>query len=97
MLLEIAASESARARGLMFREKLPRGKRVLLEVSLPNGSRLEAIGRVAWTQKALPPENERPTESAGVGIEFLGGASDQFSAFESWIEDRASRLEGQDD
>jgi Tfp pilus assembly protein PilZ len=52
-------------------ELLEPGKRVLLEISLPNGSQVEAIGRVAWTKRAL--ERRGPELEAGVGIEFRGG------------------------
>src|SRR4030095_1555161 len=41
-------------------ELLDPGRRVLVELSLPGGGRVEAIGRVAWTQRAI-----RKTASAG--------------------------------
>jgi Tfp pilus assembly protein PilZ len=65
-------------------EPLTPGRRVLLEFVMPDGHPLEAIGRVAWTRRVLAPL-ERDSE-AGIGIEFLGGPSDQFSALENWIE-----------
>ena len=34
-------------------ELLEPGRRVLVELSLPNGSQVEAIGRVAWTKRTL--------------------------------------------
>src|SRR5262245_20435947 len=36
-------------------ELLEPGRRVLLEISLPNGSQVEAVGRVAWTKRTLEP------------------------------------------
>jgi uncharacterized protein (TIGR02266 family) len=65
-------------------EPLAPGRRVLLEFELPNGQPLEAIGRVAWTRRILAPL-ERDSD-AGIGIEFLGGPSDQLSALEDLIE-----------
>ena len=65
-------------------EPLSPGRRVLLEFELPDGNALEAIGRVAWSRRVLAPL-ERDSE-AGIGIEFLGGPSDHFSALEDWIE-----------
>jgi Tfp pilus assembly protein PilZ len=65
-------------------EPLTPGRRVLLEFQLPDGHPLEAIGRVAWTRRVLAPL-ERDSE-AGIGIEFLGGPSDQLMALENWIE-----------
>ena len=64
-------------------EPLAPGRRVLLEFELPDGQPIEAIGRVAWTRRVLAPR-ERDSE-AGIGIEFLGGPSDHFSALEDWI------------
>jgi Tfp pilus assembly protein PilZ len=65
-------------------EPLTPGRRVLLEIQLPDGNPLEAIGRVAWTRRILAPL-ERDSE-AGIGIEFLGGPSEQLSALEDWID-----------
>jgi hypothetical protein len=67
-------------------ELLEPGKRVLLEISLPNGSQVEAIGRVAWTKRAL--ERRGPELDAGVGIEFLGGVSSQLSALADFVAER---------
>ncbi len=64
-------------------EPLTPGRRILLELHLPNGSSLEAIGRVAWTKRVMGP-SERDAD-AGVGIEFLGGAAEQFDALELFI------------
>jgi uncharacterized protein (TIGR02266 family) len=64
-------------------EPLAPGRRVLLEFELPDGRPLEAIGRVAWTRRVLAPL-ERDNE-AGIGIEFLGGPSEQFHALEELL------------
>ena len=64
-------------------EPLTPGRRILLELNLPNGDSLEAIGRIAWTKRVVGPR-ERDTD-AGVGIEFLGGAAEQFDALEQFI------------
>src|SRR5262245_64686270 len=66
-------------------ELLDPGRRVLVELSLPDGGQVEAIGRVAWTQRAM-----RSSSSAGlgcgVGIEFLGGAAEELRALEDFVE-----------
>jgi Tfp pilus assembly protein PilZ len=64
-------------------ELLEAGRRVLLELQLPNGSQIEAVGRIAWTRRALSPGSPEP--DSGVGIEFLGGASDQLAALEDYL------------
>jgi Tfp pilus assembly protein PilZ len=69
-------------------EPLTPGRRILIELELPDGSGLEAIGRVAWTKRVLSPR-ERDRQ-AGIGVEFLGGNPDQFSALEAYIDAHAS-------
>ena len=65
-------------------ELLDPGRRVLVELSLPDGGKVEAIGRVAWTKRAM--RNASSTElDCGVGIEFLGGAAEQLSALEEFV------------
>ncbi len=65
-------------------ELLDCGRRVLVELSLPDGRQVEAIGRVAWSQHALA--DPRSELGCGVGIEFLGGAAEQFSVLEAFVE-----------
>src|SRR5262245_21008159 len=81
--LETCANVSRGGAFVRTAEPLAPGRRVLLELELPDGRPLEAIGRVAWTRRVLAPL-ERDNE-AGVGIEFLGGPSEHFSALEDWI------------
>jgi Tfp pilus assembly protein PilZ len=72
-------------------EPLDPGRRLLVEVHLPGAAPVEAIGRVAWTKRVMTP-HARDAES-GIGIEFLGAASEQFSALEDYIDSRESRSE----
>jgi uncharacterized protein (TIGR02266 family) len=69
-------------------ELLGPGRRVLVEISLPGGRQVEAIGRVAWTRYTMPAQSSGP--GCGVGIEFLGGASEQLHALEEFVERGAS-------
>lgn len=72
-------------------EPLTPGRRLLVELELPDGRPMEAIGRVAWTKRVLEPRSRRA--EAGVGIEFLGGAAEQFSALEAFIQDSLGATE----
>src|SRR5262245_50189677 len=75
------------SRGGMFvhtHELLETGRRVLVELSLPDGEQVEAIGRVAWTQYSMRNESTKGPD-CGVGIEFLGGASEQLRALEEFV------------
>src|SRR2546426_9294889 len=65
-------------------ELLDPGRRVLVELSLPDGGQVEAIGRVAWTQYAMRGASSSEPD-CGVGIEFLGGAVEQLSALEEFV------------
>ncbi len=64
-------------------ELLHPGRRVLVELSLPDGSQVEAIGRVAWTQHTLRPASNGL--GCGVGIEFLGGPAEQLTVLEEFV------------
>jgi uncharacterized protein (TIGR02266 family) len=64
-------------------EPLAPGRRVLVEVSLPDGTPLEATGRVAWARRVLAPPGNH--EEAGVGIEFLGATTAGLAALEQLL------------
>ena len=63
-------------------ELLDPGRRLLLELSLPDGAQVEAIGRVAWTQRSLRAPSD---PNCGVGVEFLGGATEHFNVLEEFV------------
>jgi len=64
-------------------ELLDPGRRVLLEMELPGGGHVEAIGRVAWTKRSLT--SGAPELGTGVGVEFLGAESDELEALEHYL------------
>ena len=75
------------SRGGMFvhtHELLDPGRRVLVELSLPDGEQVEAIGRVAWTQYTMRNGSTKGLD-CGVGIEFVGGATEQLLALEEFV------------
>jgi len=82
-LQETCANVSRGGAFVTTRESLTPGRRVLLELSLPGGAQIETIGRVAWTKQVLTPDGSEP--DSGIGIEFLGGASEHFSALENYL------------
>ena len=69
-------------------EGFERGRRLLLEFELPDGHQLEALGRVAWTQRDLGFDGQRGEE--GIGIEFMGGASRQWGALHALLDERST-------
>ena len=60
------------------------GRRLLVELRLPDGTPLEAIGRVAWTKRVVGENND--SEQTGVGVEFIGGSPEQFRNLEQLVE-----------
>jgi len=91
---EICANVSRGGAFVKTAEPLDPGRRLLVEVHLPSGRPLEAIGRVAWTKRVMTPRT-RDAES-GIGIEFIGGASEQFAALENYINGQQDRSETQE-
>jgi len=64
-------------------DPLSPGRRVLVEIHVPDGEPIETIGRVAWSKTVLQPGGQ-PGES-GVGVEFLGGSSTALRALSVYL------------
>jgi len=80
------------SRGGLFvhtREPLAPGRRVLVEIGLPEGP-VEAVGRVAWARRVSTPEDHRGADS-GVGLQLLGMAGEPSRYLERYLRDRPSR------
>ena len=72
--------------GLFVRthETIGPGRRVLVEVALPGGESIEAIGRVAWTR-------DRPRDDgtdSGIGLQFVGAGADAITRLERFLRTR---------
>lgn len=63
-------------------EPLGPGRRLLLEMDLPDGRAFEAIARVAWAR--LDPNDPA---GYGLGLEFLGGSPDQAARLDALLRD----------
>ena len=74
--------------GLFIRtaEPLEPGRRLLVELQLPDGEDIDAVGRVAWVKKSLAPTAERD-----VGIELLGAAGAELASLQAYVTRRAWR------
>ncbi len=79
-------SGNVSAGGLFVRtsEPIHPGRRVLVEVSLPGGESIEAVGRVAWTRTALRGDDPE----AGIGLQFVGAAADSLARLERFLRAR---------
>ncbi|MAE94908.1 MAG: hypothetical protein CL910_09635 [Deltaproteobacteria bacterium] len=47
------------------------GRRVLVQIHVPDAEPIETIGRIAWSRTVLAPSGE--SEDGGAGVEFLAG------------------------
>lgn len=76
------------SRGGVFvktRESLDPGSRLLIEVSLPSGETLEAVGRVAWTRHGCGGAAAADELGQGVGVKFIGATAEQMVALERYL------------
>jgi uncharacterized protein (TIGR02266 family) len=64
-------------------EPIAPGRRILVEMHFPDGSPLEAVGRVAWSKRVLGARDEAPRD--GIGVEFLGAPPDQLVALDDFL------------
>lgn len=72
------------------REPLAPGRRLLLELDLPDGRSFEAIARVAWARLEPGMSNDVADCPYGLGLEFLGGTPDHVTRLETFLFPRAS-------
>jgi hypothetical protein len=78
---ETVADVSRGGARIRSREPLAPGRRVLLEIELPDGRGFEAIARVAWARLDIGT----PSDETGLGIEFLGGSPEQMTRLERFL------------
>lgn len=64
-------------------EPIAPGRRVLVEMHFPDGSPLEAVGRVAWSKRVLGALDEKPKD--GIGVEFIVAPPDQLVALDDFL------------
>jgi hypothetical protein len=73
-------------------ESIPPGRRVLVELEMPGGRSVQAVGRVAWTRVPVEErgadspagQTDRPLEP-GVGVQFLGGPRGDLQALDRFV------------
>ena len=80
---ETAANLSEGGAFVRTSEPLKPGRRVMLELRLPEGEYVETIGRVAWTKHVLAPDGK--DRETGVGIEFMGGVPEQLAELNAYL------------
>ena len=79
---ETCANVSRGGAFVLTHDPVEPGRRLLIEMTIPGGPNLQAIGRVAWSRAEITPSGER---CSGIGVEFLGGSSEQLGALDDYI------------
>ena len=77
---EAVADVSRGGARIRSEEPLGPGRRLLLEMDLPDGRTFEAIARVAWSR--LDPS---APAAYGLGLEFLGGTPDHLARLDDFL------------
>ncbi len=83
---ETCANVSRGGAFVSMRETIPAGRRLLVELEIPGGKTVQAIGRVVWVQTKMAaglPAGKAPR--SGIGIQFVGGASQDLQALERFV------------
>jgi hypothetical protein len=91
---ETCADVSRGGAFVLTSDSIAPGRRILLELRMPSGEFVQTLGRVAWSRSSLSPAGK--TERSGFGVEFLGGAADELSALESFLERSWRRQQRED-
>ena len=92
---ETCANVSRSGAFVSMREAIPPGRRLLVELEIPGGQQIQAVGRVAWARTTLSSEAPAGEEAAsGIGIQFLGGPRDELERFVSRSIRRSQRERG---
>lgn len=72
-------------------EPIDPGRRVLVEIDIPNGSSIQTVGRVVW-KRIAPGSAETPAQSRpGIGIQFTGGRPDLLNELDRYLTSKTRR------
>ena len=82
---EVSANISRGGAFVATPDPIDPGRRVLVEIDIPNGSNIQTIGRVVW--KRIDPLNKEthPARRTGFGIQFTGGRPDLLNELDRFI------------
>lgn len=80
---ETCADVSRGGLRLVDAEPFLNGHRLLVELTLPDGHTVDAVGRVAWSRIEVGPDRRR---SLGLGIAFVGGDGTGMARLETLLD-----------
>lgn len=72
-------------------EGIAPGRRMLVEIEMPDGTSIQSVGQVVWSRVAVPGQEPRSSSRSGFGIEFSGGRPEEFLALEQFLDQAARR------
>lgn len=82
---EVSANISRGGAFVATPEPIDPGRRVLVEIEIPNGSNIQTIGRVIWKRVSSSRAGANPTGRSGIGIQFTGGRPDLLNELDRFI------------
>jgi hypothetical protein len=82
---ETCANVSRGGAFVVTKETIPRGRRLLVELVLPDGREVQTMARVAWSSSIAQGAPAGQREERGIGVEFLGGSRNQLLELERFI------------
>ncbi len=88
---EVSANISRGGAFVATPEDIPQGRRVLVEIDIPNGSNIQTLGRVVWKRLGSGKVDVSPNTRPGVGIEFTGGRPEQLNELDRYITSASRR------
>lgn len=87
---ETSANVSRGGTFVQTREPITPGRRLLVEIEIPDGPRIQTLGRVAWTRTAMEPAGDSSDSSdspnSGFGIEFTGASPEHLSQLQAFLD-----------
>lgn len=82
---ELSANISRGGAFVATPEAIDPGRRVLVEIDIPNGSNIQTLGRVVWKQVGSAPGGASPKNRTGIGIQFTGGRPDLLNELDRYL------------
>ena len=69
---------------VMTLEPIQEGQQLLIEIDLPSGDEVSAVGRVCWSRARLASRAD--PRHPGFGIEFQSGSRKNYNLFERYVQ-----------
>ena len=88
---EYSANISRGGAFVTISEPIDPGRRVLVEIDIPDGSSIQAIGRVVWKSIGTGKSDAASKRRPGIGVQFTSGRPDLFNELDRYINLTARR------